>query len=146
MGTTARGISYPDPAGVPSRSALQTLAQTADAAIGAAVTDTGWQTMTLSLGVGTARYRAVTLGSAVLVCVELSVSGLSPAAGADTTIVSAANGIPTAYRPGITTYIATRVTAGGVIGLAYAHIDGSIHIQDVTAGGLAQGVATYFAG
>jgi hypothetical protein len=76
MGTTARGISYPDPAGVPSRSALQTLAQTADAAIGAAVTDTGWQTMTLSLGVGTARYRAVTLGSAVLVCVELSVSGL----------------------------------------------------------------------
>lgn len=34
MGTTSRGIVYPDPSGVPSRAALQTVAVTADAAIG----------------------------------------------------------------------------------------------------------------
>lgn len=36
MGNTARGITYPDPSGVPSRAALQTMAETADTAIGTA--------------------------------------------------------------------------------------------------------------
>ena len=34
MGTTSRGIIYPDASGVPSRTPLQTVAVTADAAIG----------------------------------------------------------------------------------------------------------------
>ena len=37
MGTTARGITYPDPSGVPSRAAMQTIAETTDTAIGASL-------------------------------------------------------------------------------------------------------------
>lgn len=37
MGTTALGIVYPDPAAVPARAAIQSLATTADAAIQTAV-------------------------------------------------------------------------------------------------------------
>ena len=33
MGTTTKGIQYPDPGGVPSRSALQTLATSTDTAV-----------------------------------------------------------------------------------------------------------------
>lgn len=51
MGTTAKGIVFPDPSGVPSRAAFEELAESADDAIGAAVGgafDVGAQAVTTS--------------------------------------------------------------------------------------------------
>jgi len=39
MGVTPKGIAFPDPSAVPHRAALQSLAETADAAIGVAIAE-----------------------------------------------------------------------------------------------------------
>jgi hypothetical protein len=151
MATTFNGIWYPDgtePMNI--KELLRDLAWSVDTAIQAVVVDSQWVTMSLSTGSGTARYRAVNIGPedapATLVCVQLNVAGLSPTSGSDLTIITAANGIPSAYRPGVAAWFGSRANVSGIVGLSYINTDGSIHVLDVTAGGLAHGTVTYFAG
>ena len=106
--------------------------------------DTGWTNMTLSTGSGTGLYRAVVLGALKIVCVQFNVSGASIGAGTATTVVSAANGLPSAYRPSVVVLSGGRVTAGGEVGTLIVNTDGSIQFHSVAAGGLVQAAVTFF--
>lgn len=70
------------------------------------IVDTGWVTMTLAAagGAGTAQYRAVTVKGVTTVGVKFNTTGASLPTGANTNVVTGANGIPAAYRPGQPVY------------------------------------------
>jgi hypothetical protein len=83
--------------------------------------DTGWITLT-SAGTGTARYRVVNNVVYVEVLVAITIAN-----GASTTIVTAANGLPAAYRPGI-----------GALNMCIAYLSGPTSVPPagvVNAGG-----------
>lgn len=122
MGTTTNGITYPDPSGVPSRNALQGLATSVDAAV---FTDTGWLTLANQGTGGLSRYR-VKQG---VVYVQLNVT-ISISSGATTTVVTAASGLPAAYRPSAVVFSG----AAGPAALGYFQVnaDGSISAHATT--------------
>ena len=108
--------------------------------------DPGWTNMTLNganAGTGTARWRALKLGSFKIVCVMLLTSGASVSAGTALTVVTSGNGIPSAYRPTVAALSGARITAGGVAGVLIVNTDGSIQVHSDTSGGLIQSTCTY---
>jgi hypothetical protein len=86
--------------------------------------DTNWQTLTNSGTGGAVKYRVK--GGLVFVRIE-SVTFASLAIGSSFTIVTAANGLPSAYRPVFSTY--GSVFNGNSIGYLVAASDGSLAVH-----------------
>lgn len=104
MGSTSLGITYPDPAGVPSRSALQSLATTTDSAIKAHVASrvqAGTQTVPAGTG-GALETVSVTFPVAFAVAPVVSVNAVvaDPALYPVTAVASSATGFQIKVRRG----------------------------------------------
>jgi hypothetical protein len=86
-------------------------------------TDTGWVTLTHSGSSGNMRYRARN----GVVFVEANVGHASLANGASLTLLTVANALPAAYRPGQSLYTASvRVNGGTQVGNVGAFTDGTV--------------------
>lgn len=137
MGTTTHGIVYPDASAVPSRSSLQSMANSIDSVVFA---DTGWASLPLATGTGSVNYRM----ERGVVEIRVNLNALSVPVGSSVTIV-AAGGIPTAARSSTSPYFAA--FSFDAVGFIQVYADGSIAIHASTAAFIsASGQAVYLAG
>lgn len=95
------------------------------ALLNAQINDTGWVTMTNAGTAGTARYRV----EDDVVYVQLNVT-ISISSGATTTVVTAASGLPAAYRPSAAVF--SGAVSPAALGYFQVNADGSISAHATT--------------
>ena len=124
MGTTARGIAYPDDSSPIEdlQDHLQQLAETADAAVDDVVAGTGWTSLTSSVSGVTAAYRVI--GGFVAVRLGGSVTSLATATNAN--VVTSGNALPSNLRPASNLWTGCYVSGGAWMGV---NADGTVYIR-----------------